>query len=128
MATKSQAKPAARPSPNNQLAETVQATEPITRDKVAIATLPDAGAVFIMNGVLNKLLLPEGYEFTELHTLTDCKFIEVEPSPRFRIEGLVGVLIPSGVELKIKVSSFKLGSGSLIAYYAKSVDKRAAAQ
>ena len=87
-----------------------------------------SGVTYIPNGSANTFHCGDGYEFIELQAMTDCKFDAIDPADGFKIDNVDKLILPAGMTLKIKAVSFSIRSGSLLAYYSKIVDKRAAAQ
>lgn len=87
-----------------------------------------SGMMFIPNGPSPELTAGDGFEFTELQTLTECKFVSITPSDGFAIDGVSATVIPAGVALRIRATAFQVSHGALIAYFAKTIDKRANAQ
>lgn len=79
------------------------------------------GAQYIVNDCQTKFTLPKGYQFTKFSLLTDCKFSIMEPMPGQALAGFLEISIPAGVDIIANVESFKLNSGSLIAYYGVAV-------
>lgn len=85
-----------------------------------------AGMTFIPNGSANTEFTPgEGYEFTDIQTITECKFTSITPAPGFSIDNVAAFVIPAGTILRIRATAFKVSHGAMIAYFAKTVDKRA---
>lgn len=87
-----------------------------------------SGVTFIPNGSPNTFKAGDGYEFTELQAVTDCKIDRIDAANGFKCNNIEGMILPSGVVLKLRAESFSLRSGSVLAYYAKTIDKSAKAQ
>ena len=88
-----------------------------------------AGMIFIPNGSIPAFSSGDGFEFIELQTITECKFISLTPADGFSIEGICpGAVIPAGITLRLRATAFQVSHGALIAYFAKTIDKRANAQ
>jgi|GEM_PF-4526624 hypothetical protein len=83
-----------------------------------------SGVTFVINGTSNELAAGKGFEFTELQALTDCRFAAIKAAEGFKADNIAAMVLPAGVSLHVHADSFQLLSGSVLAYYAQTVDKK----